>query len=689
MSTGETAKATSAAKLQYERLLRVAVLRLEDTSALATETIRDPAEAFIFREELRVDVEVQALSKIAQHDSKERVAVSAQQSLERTQELSNLEDEEACHLFSLTIEELEHNVFRPPGSAVFTALPSNPQLVAENQQRLHDQLRARRAETAATPQFRGLLERPVASFDWQSELFRVRRQFQQMAFLCSRYSHSLVKAAATDPALSDPAAPGRAQQVVSCDPYILTCRFLKQTRLSWLSAAQHTFPQVDLEKLKKAVATLGKIEAYRVNFVQQRWTQLYAAIRESTSELAQPQPATIPLAQPGSVRPAAPSPVLPEKRTPPRPRSGLPTIPPPPLVPAESKQQPQSAPTTHITDPSGKGRASSRSPPPGQRKPFAWEAPATQQEKQQQQRERLFRARRRLAALRIQRWFRRWRYWNKAKKLWRAMRGGATALSEAKEYRKKLLQRVTAAQRTRSTLVSLARNGTPTDQRRLLEWDAVVQLQCFARRIIARNAYLRQVWAVLTIQRFIRGYIARRYTTRSARAVAAVRERRRHRRINELLAGCNRAMVPQVLELVEWQLHIQTETKRIESELAREEGAFQKNWKQWETKMTKQLLQGPPVDTDWVQKFDNANGRQYFLNVKNNAIAHEHPNLKYVEKNKQEQWPKAVALFEERVSVLEQYKSRLEESEAGHYTTVSEMSLQQALRYYDHNRPKN
>ena len=144
-----------------------------------------------------------------------------------------------------------------------------------------------------------------------------------------------------------------------------------------------------------------------------------------------------------------------------------------------------------------------------------------------------------------------------------------------------------------------------------------------------------------------------------------------------------RHIQPVLDEMLEWHLNITAEVQRVDKEVEKEETLFKQSWKAWEKKMTRFYLQSAPLDGDWVQKTDNANNKVYFLNVKNNAVAHQHPNLKHVEENKNKNWPLALKKFTDRQAVLDDYKLQLQ-SRANEFQKQENEKLQQLhLAFYD------
>eukprot|EP00667_Euglena_gracilis_P008679 EG_transcript_8801 len=535
----------------YAQLARLLVLRAGDTDGAEP---RVPAAALAHREEWRVEREVAALSRIAQADSRESLPDLIERCLKTPAEIVSLEEEEFTLLHGLGAGDLEDNPFRPFNSAIFTPMEAkNPNSQQSTQQRF-DQLLAELR-----------LRRGAVAGPWQPALLRAWRQLEQLLFLCRHAFRRLIVDLAGLPegGRGDPQA-----ALAAADPYLFLCDRIATSRQRWMAWTQTQSSPLPLDRFQKALQTLAKIQQYRRKFNAQRLFHIQNVLAQRQAGPAAPPSVATAVPQATPLPPAA-SPAPPTATQ----LSSTAAVAPSPSSSSSVYSDAVASPGSGAAPqprPSG-SRGGPATPPTAVHPidgPPAGPAPAPSGD-------RLFRGRRRLAAVRLQRFLRRCWYWRRAQRRWRASSRPNTA--EVAAYRKQLAGRVAAAQASRAALQATGHAHA---------WAAAVLLQRAWRRVAARNLCSLMLWAVLTLQRFLRGYYVRRYRTHWVRAFHTLRVYRRQRANLAAALAVGRQTAPAMAELLQWQLNLSAELRRTEAESQREAKAFEASWKSWE----KQLL---------------------------------------------------------------------------------------------------
>ena len=125
----------------YPHVLRLHVLRLSDLKE-AAQKLAAP-EAILYREEWRIDREVDLLSKIAQHDSKQSLPSIIDHALGMRPEIISLEDEEMTLLHGMGATDLANNPFQAFSPSIFLPIQAkNPASQASTQQKFAQVSRA-------------------------------------------------------------------------------------------------------------------------------------------------------------------------------------------------------------------------------------------------------------------------------------------------------------------------------------------------------------------------------------------------------------------------------------------------------------------------------------------------------------------------------------------------------------------
>lgn len=167
---------------------------------------------------------------------------------------------------------------------------------------------------------------------------------------------------------------------------------------------------------------------------------------------------------------------------------------------------------------------------------------------------------------------------------------------------------------------------TAGDKASLLRWRAARRVQTAYRAHTARSHLSRRREAVGTIQRYVRGWIARRegwWAQFLAGAVAARARRRRwaeHR--SEIAASSAAERV-----LLHTAVYAGAELAEVGDRLARESDRFARAWASHEASTRRRAMAGP-LPKNWVPQSDPLTGKVFYLNLKNGELHREHPVLR-------------------------------------------------------------
>lgn len=119
------------------------------------------------------------------------------------------------------------------------------------------------------------------------------------------------------------------------------------------------------------------------------------------------------------------------------------------------------------------------------------------------------------------------------------------------------------------------------------------------------------------------------------------------------------------IDLVEWRCRISVEKTRVREEMAREHSRVATEWKKYEAKLLKEVMNSK-VPSEWIPQMDQVSGEEYFLNTKTAKTSKEHPNKVLFKQLASKQRTRAENIYADQMKRLEDYQQHLDMQLAGH-----------------------
>ena len=313
-----------------------------------------------------------------------------------------------------------------------------------------------------------------------------------------------------------------------------------------------------------------------------------------------------------------------------------------------------------------------------------------------------------VAAFRLQRWWRRTRYWRRVSKKWQA-KVRADGVLEAQAYAKVLHHPLVLAPppSVPSPRLPHSRSCFPLTPQELARRVAACDMRSEPKRCVAarhiqrvfrgwmhgRRLARRQRRAGSTVARVLRGGVVRRRTLPAVRLAAQVpypscgrtaqahvlthptiqvRERSRGGLQALRFSREHKADDGHCDGIVHATLTLTAELERLQQLNRTDDVSFKQDWKAWEDRLNAACVNDVPLDSEWVAQ-KQEDGTLVFLHLKTKRTSAEHPNLKLADIHRKRQWVKVSRLREERRKAIASQVAKLQGALDAQHTALAGM----------------